>query len=274
MKIKTILGKDVALPFLGWTKVRNFERITDEERNEVKRYLQEIGEIIRERQNDSVKATRIEGAIKKLRILAEFSNDSNDLCLRALGSQIKMTASMPEVVRSSLTANAKKYMIETIDRMGVETLDENDYLRGFYLNALLFNRLLESAPNAPEIQVNRIELAKEIIDAGKILKNDFKSLHQIYVIFDKYCNKRMVGIEAMPEISFLINYMHRILIEVLYESGAFIGTEKYKNFCKFFGEKCFQMGKGLLDQDRMVIASTILELYEYTEKITRDIYGS
>lgn len=271
MKIKTIFGRDIIIPFLGWTRVSNFENINFKKREEIKEYLYEIENLLKKQSGET---KRLDIVIKKLRMLSLCMLKSEDTTLRTFGSQIKMTASVPEIVRSSLLGEVKKDVIEATTRIKVESIDENDYLRGFYLNSLLFKSFIESAKGTPKIQVNRKEFAKEIINAGKSLEKDYKSINPIYNIFVKYCNKQMIGIEEMPEICFIVNYLNRILIEVLYDSGAYIPDKKYKEFCKSYGKNCTEIGKGMINQDRMHIASIILDLYQNAEKLSSEIYAS
>ena len=278
MRVITIFGRDLVLPFLGWARVRNFENIDDEKRSEIKRHFQEIVEMTKEIINNAKKtedkAKWVTPTIRKLHELSTIMLESNDICLRALGSQLRLTASVPETVRSALYDTAGLYTIETTSRMKIESILRNDYPRGFYLTTLLFYKWFQSVKDAPEIQVNRIELGKELIEAGKKLKRDYKSLSPVYNIFVKYCNKQMVGIETMPEILFLVNYLYRVFVEVLYEGGNYITIEKYEEFCERFGDVCSRIGKGLKYQDRLLIASTILKLYEYTEQLSGEIYGN
>jgi hypothetical protein len=278
LKVVTIFGRDLVLPFIGWTRVRDFENIDDGTRSKIKRRFQEIEEMTRgimERAKTTEdKARWVAPAIRKLRELSAIMLESNDVCLRAFGSQLKLTASIPEITRSALPGIAGQYTIETTSRMNIESIRENDYLRGFYLNTLFFYKWFQSVEGAPEIRVNRIELGEELMKAGKILKKDYTSLSPVYKIFVRYCNKQMAGIETMPEILFIVNYLHRILVEVLYESGDCITGEEREKFCKFFGNICCKIGEGLKYQDRMLIASKILELYEYAEHRSGEIYGN
>lgn len=276
MRVITIFGQDLVLPFLGWARVRNFENIDDEKRIEINKYLQEIEGIIKDIEK-APKTTEdkpkwVAPVIRKLHELSIIMRNSNDICLRALGSQLKLTASVPETVRSALGDDARMHTKETTSRMKIESIIRNDYPRGFYLTTVLFYRWFQSVKDSPEMRVNRIQLGKELIEAGKILKKDYRSISSVYKIFDKYCNKQMEKIEVMPEILFLINYLYRIFVESLYEGGSYITPEKYKEFCTFFGKICCKIGKGLKYQDRLLIASTILELYEYTEQLSGEIY--
>ena len=276
MRVITIFGRDLVLPFLGWARVRNFENIDDEKRSEMEKYFHELEEMTKEIINGAKKtedkAKWVAPTIRKLDKLSAIMFESNDICLRALGSQLKLTASVPETVRSSLDDIASLRTIETTSRVNIESILRNDYPRGFYLTTLLLYKWFQSVKDSPNIVVDRIELGKELIEAGKKLKKDYQSTSPVYNIFVKYCNKQMVGIEAMPEILFLVNYLYRIFVEVLYEGGNYITVEKYEEFCNFFGDVCSQIGTGLKYQDRMLIASTILELYKYTEQLSGEIY--
>ena len=278
MKVFTKFGIDWVLPFIGWTRVRNFENIDDEERGEIERHFQEIEEMTRvimeEAKMADGKARWAVPAIRKLRELSAIMLKSNDVCLRAFGSQLKLTASIPEITRTALPSIVGQYTIETTSRMGTESIKENDYLRGFYLSTLIFYKWFQSVEGAPEIRVDRIKLSKELRKAGGKLKKDYRSLGPVYKVFAKYCNKRMAGIETMPETLFLVNYLHRILVDVLYEGGDRVTGKKYEEFCERFGTICDQIGKGLQYQDRLLIASKTLELYEYTEQLSGEIYGS
>jgi hypothetical protein len=278
LRVITIFGRDLVLPFLGWARVRNFENIDDEKRSEIEKYFHELEEMTKEIMGDAKKtedkAKWVAPTIRKLHELSTIMLESNDICLRALGSQLKLTASVPETVRSALDDIAGQYTIETTSRMKIESILRNDYPRGFYLTTLLLYKWFQSVKDSPNIPVNRIELGEELIEAGKNLKRDYKSLRPVYKLFVKHCNKQMVGIETMPEILFLVNYLYRIFVEVLYEGGNYITIEKYEEFCELFGDVCSRIGKGLKYQDRMLIASTILELYEYTEQLSGEIYGN
>ena len=173
MWVITIFGRNFVLPFLGWTKVRNFDTINDEEKNEIIKYFQEIEEIIKDIEKapktTEDKAKWVAPTIRTLHDLSTIMLESNDICLRALGSQLKLTASVPETVRSSLDDIAGLRTIETTSRLKIESILRNDYPRGFYLNTLFFYKWFQSIKGAPEIPVNRIELGEELMKAGKNL---------------------------------------------------------------------------------------------------------
>ena len=82
MRVITIWGRDLVFPCLGWSRVRNFENISDEERIEMDKCFQEIEQALKERQEIAV-------IMQKYRELTGIMGKSNDFCLRALGSQIK-----------------------------------------------------------------------------------------------------------------------------------------------------------------------------------------
>ena len=84
MKIYTVFGKDIVCPFLGWADVPDFECISDDEKDTINIYSKMIEEDILEDRSPA----------KHFHELSQYMQESEDKQLRALGSQLGLTADL------------------------------------------------------------------------------------------------------------------------------------------------------------------------------------
>ncbi|MCK4730618.1 MAG: hypothetical protein KAT28_04830 [Candidatus Aenigmarchaeota archaeon] len=91
MRVYTKFGMDWVCPFLGWSKVPNFEYISDEEKATIDKYFNEVEQEIVADKNPA----------STFHELSQYMQKSDDKQLRALGSQMALTANLmrkyPEV---------------------------------------------------------------------------------------------------------------------------------------------------------------------------------
>ena len=250
----------VAVPFIG-PKLKNFGSIKDEEKEGIKRYLE-----------DSKSATNISSMTIKMNELSKTTSKYPDMGLKFFGFILNLITTGPELLRKEIAEPNSDHLKEkllkvknkSMEEISIEAIDKIDLPKGYDLLITWYYNMFLVIED-PEVRISgdrREDVSKEMSLASNALQEGEPTVLPLYNLLDTYANRVFI---SDPELTFVINFLCQIFVETLYGERYHITKDRYNKICKESGQILSNLGDSLKKRDRIETYNNIFKLFQFIE---------